>query len=341
MIKKSPTIEKILNEEEKISVPCPICFAEGKQTNDKVVANDGYPNVKFQNVICKTCGLTRINPRMSQKGYERFYKEAFFEYLDPYNRPAYVEEFENTTNDKYWTNGRRKIMPYIYGWLRPDLKTVLDIGAGYGTILYYLQKEKGMQCLGIDPDPESVKIAKEKFGVEIQDFTVEGYFEKHHEKFDVVILEQTFEHLLDPLVTLKEIKKRLTPEGFCYIGVPNAYKFGAPYSLYYQLAHTYNYTPYSLKKLAELAGLRVFDVRNPYGHPLEVLICHPDANYPTEREAVLNVGQDYKEVIREVLKKKWSEKTRFWAKNLLTNLLGKNIKEKVRLAVDKIFGYRY
>lgn len=341
MIKKSPTIEKILNEEKLENVECPICKAEGKKQNDKIIGKTGYPNVHFQSVICKNCGLARINPRMTQAGYERFYKEAFFEYLDPYNRPAYVEEFENLTNEKHWAPSRSKIMPYIYGWLKPTHKKALDIGAGYGTILYFLKKDKNMDCLGIDPDPESVKIAKEKFGVIVEDETVEGFFKKNTDKFDLIVMEQVYEHLLNPLETLKEIKKILTPDGFLYIGVPNGYKFAAPHSLYFQLAHTYNYTPYAFKKLVELAGLKIFDLRNPYGSPLELLICLPEANYPTEREAVLNVGKNYKEVLWKVRVKQYREAARFYAKNLLKNIFGKNFQEKVRKTIDTTIKYKY
>jgi 2-polyprenyl-3-methyl-5-hydroxy-6-metoxy-1,4-benzoquinol methylase len=278
---------------------------------------------------------------MTRKGYDRFYKEAFFEYLDPYNRPAYVEDFEKGADPKYWTYTRAKIMPYIYGWIKKEGGRVLDIGAGYGTILFHLKRDKNMNCLGIDPDPESVKIAKEKFGIEVQDETIESFFAKSTEKFDLVIMEQTFEHLMDPLWTLKEIKKRLSPEGFVYIGVPNGYKFQAPYSLWFQLAHTYNYTPYSLRKLAELAELRVFDLRGSDLHPLEVLICHPEANYPTERDSVLNVGKNYRGTLWEMRKKKYREGVRAILKKSITSLLGKDTKEKIRKFVDELIRYKY
>jgi SAM-dependent methyltransferase len=221
-------------------------------------------------------------------------------------------------------------MPYIYGWIKRDGLRVLDIGAGYGTVLLHLKRDKNADVLGIDPDPESVKIAREKFGVEIQDETAESFFKKNTDKFDLIIMEQTFEHLMSPLETLKELKKRLYSDGFIYIGVPNGYKFGATMSLYFQLAHTYNYSPYSFKRLAELAGLRVFDVRDPYAHPLEVLLCHPDANYPKENNSVLNIGKNYKEVLWHLYSQKFIENTRGVVKNVLVNFFGVSFKDKIK-----------
>lgn len=340
MITSSPGIEKLLKEEKMEDVPCPICHAEGKKQNDKVVATYGYPNVHFQNVICKNCALTRINPRMTIKGYDRFYKEVFFEYLDPYGRPAYVEEIEQTTNDRFWTPTRKWLMPYILPWVKEGSK-VLDIGAGFGSVLYYLKKEKNTVGVGLEPDPESAKIAKEKIGIELLDETVESYFAKNNDIFDFIVLNQTYEHLLNPLETLKQLKERLTPEGLIYIGVPNGYRFGAPFYLFFQLAHTYNYTPYSFKKLAALAGLKVVNVRDPRRHPLEVLLSHPDANTPTERDEVLSVGQDYKDVIWEMRKKKYRENVRAVMKSILTKLFGPKIKESIRKIIDKTIRYRY
>jgi hypothetical protein len=96
-----------------------------------------------------------------------------------------------------------------------------------------------------------------------------------------------------------------------------------------------------LKKLAELAGLRIFDIRNPYGHPLEVLICLPDANYPHERETQLEIGKNYRDTLWEIKKKKYPESIRAILKNLLTNIFGQSIKEKIRFVIDKTLGYKY
>lgn len=338
MITKSPGIEKLLKEEVLEDVPCPICQAEGKNQNDKILGTHGYPNVKFNNVICKHCGLIRINPRMTQRGYDRFYKEVFFEYLDPYGRPAYIEEIEQTTNDRYWTPTRRRLMPYILPWVKERAK-VLDIGAGFGSVLYYLKKEKHIEGIGLEPDPESAKIAREKIGVDVVGETVESYFQKNKDTYDFIVLNQTFEHLLSPLETLRQLKDRLNPEGLIYIGVPNGYQFGAAHYLFFQLAHTYNYTPYSFKKLAELAGLKVVNIRDPLRHPLEVLLSHKDANTPTELEDVLNIGKEYSDVVREMRKKKYREYTRLFAKKIATKLFGTKGKEKIRQWIDGIIRY--
>lgn len=333
MITKSPGIEKLLQEEKMEHVPCPICFAEGKPENDKIVGTYGYPNVYFQNVICRNCALTRINPRMSLQGYDKFYKELFFEYLDPYERPAYVEELEQTTNDRYWTPTRKWLMPYILPWVKEGGR-VLDIGAGMGYVLYYLKKEKNTIGVGIEPDPESAKLAREKIGINVLDETVESYFAKNKDTFDFIILNQTFEHLLNPLETLKQLQERLTPDGLIYIGVPNGYKFGAPFSLWFQLAHTYNYTAYSFKKMAKLAGLKVVNIRDPLGHPLEVLLSLPTANTPTERESYLNVGSNYRNIVREMRYKKYRDFIRGKVKLIVVFLFGTGIKEKLRTLVD-------
>jgi SAM-dependent methyltransferase len=340
MLQKSPTIEKILKEEIEEDVPCPICAAKNISQNDKVLASTGYPNVKFTSVICKNCGLIRINPRMPESGFVRFYKEAFFEYLSPYDRPAYIDEIENTTNDKHWTPTRKWLLPYLLPWVKEGGR-VLDIGAGFGVLLYYLKKQKNIIGVGLEPDPESARIAREKIGVDVIDETIESYFQKNRsensseQKFDFIILNQAFEHLLSPLETLKEIKKRLSPEGVIYIGVPNAYNFTAPSSLLHQLAHTYNYSPYHLSEIARLAGLRVFNIRGTDLYPLEVLLCHPEANYPVENADRLAAGSDYKVILFRLYRHKLIEDSRTLAKNILNDVFGEKVKNKIRNIIDK------
>jgi SAM-dependent methyltransferase len=331
MIVKSPGIEKLLKEEKIENVLCPICEAEGKKQNDKILATYGYPSVNFQNVICKDCGLIRINPRMTLSGYDKFYKELFFEYLDPYGRPAYVEEIENTVDDTKDTPTKRNEIPYLLP-ITKEGGRVLDIGAGFGQMLYLLRKHKNILPTGIEPDPESRKIAKEKMGLDLSHETIEEFFKNSNEVFDLVIMEQVFEHLLSPLWTLKEIKKRLAPDGYVYIGVPHGSHPTHPYSLHFQLAHTYNYMPYSFAKLAELSGLKVVALKEPYKHPLKVVLAHKESTYKEEDKEKLEVGKNYKETIRNLKKIKYREFIGYYLKNF--------VPKKVKIALDKFIGYR-
>lgn len=318
-------------------VACPLCTAN----DDYVLATKGFPNdIEVRNVICKGCGLVRINPRMTQANYELFYKEDFFGYLNPFARHAYVTEMEHTRDDTYMTPTKKKLLPYVLPYVKED-GNVLDVGAGLGQMVYLLQKEKHVVATGLEPDPFSREVAKEKMGVELTDMTIEVFLEKNTQQFDFVFMDQTFEHLLSPLQALQGLAKFLAPEGVIYIGVPGTYNPAIHMSLFYQIAHTYNYTPHTMKLFAEQSGLKVIHVREPNGYPLEVMLAHKNSSYKEEIPERMVQGSSWKDVVRRLKRKRFLNNVRGVAKRVLTSAGGDSFKNTVKSFVDRLIGYRY
>jgi SAM-dependent methyltransferase len=318
-------------------VPCPLCTAN----DDHVLATKGFPNeIPVRNVICKGCGMIRIDPRMTRENYELFYKEDFFGYLNPFERPAYVEEIEHTRDENYMTPTKKKVLPHVLPYVKEGGK-VLDVGAGLGQIIYLLQKEKHVTAIGLEPDPFSRKIAKEKMGVELTDMIVENFLETNTEMFDFIFMDQTFEHLLSPLETIQGLAKCLSPEGVMYIGVPGAYNPTIHMKLFYQIAHTYNYTPHTMNLFAEKAGLKIINITDAEVYPLIALMAHKEASYPEVAKERVTAGSDWKDVVARHARKRFLNKLRGSVKQILIAVGGKSFKERVKLLVDRIVRYRY
>ncbi len=74
------------------------------------------------------------------------------------------------------------------------------------------------------------------------------------ERFDIVYCIHTLEHCLQPYVVLCEVMRVLRRGGRALIVVPNAYR--NPADMYDQ-EHIYSWSPFSLPRLVEMAGLRV------------------------------------------------------------------------------------
>ncbi len=330
------TLDKDYQDMPHESVPCPLCDVP----NDYVLAKRGYPDVPLINVLCRTCGLIRINPRMTAEGYEQFYQDDFFTYLNPYSRPAYIEEIERTTDDTYETPSKRLILPYIRDYVKEN-GNVLDVGAGFGQMVYILRKEKNVSFVGLEPDPGSRSVAKEKMGIDLLPIMVEEFLDTNTQTFDFIFMEQVFEHLLTPLATLKRLANVLAPEGVIYIGVPNGYDPQVPMALFYQLAHTYNYTPATLKKFADAAGLKIISIRDPLGNPLEALLARKDSSYPEEDASRMVAGSDWKDVARRLTRKQRINTLRSFGKKVLTGVFGNTGKERVRRVIDSLIRYRY
>lgn len=74
--------------------------------------------------------------------------------------------------------------------------------------------------------------------------------------FDEVILDQVLEHLTNPRLTLKEVRRVLDKSGYCYINVPDAERYNDLY-FYIMREHVQHFTLNDLKLLTEKNGFEL------------------------------------------------------------------------------------
>lgn len=135
---------------------------------------------------------------------------------------------------------------------------VLEIGCSTGIMLSLLQREK-WQVKGVELSVKAAEIANKR-GIQVltQDFMKV----KISEKFDVVILNHTLEHLENPAEVIKKVKNLLSPGGLIYIDVPNfgglsAKLMGKNWPLLLPNEHLWHFTEKSLKILLEKLGFKI------------------------------------------------------------------------------------
>jgi len=95
--------------------------------------------------------------------------------------------------------------------------TLLDIGGSTGIVAAHVAKEFGLTGTLIDPAPLEVEQAQ-RLGLE----TVTGLVEEHdfgRRRFDVVIICQTVDHLLDVAGTLTRVRQLLSDKGLLFIDI--------------------------------------------------------------------------------------------------------------------------
>jgi SAM-dependent methyltransferase len=107
----------------------------------------------------------------------------------------------------------------------------LDLGCGVGALTTDLVRRGSIHAVGIDPDGERIRIARlaatlfqphlvdrvEYRAERIQDLDGDA-------RFDVVVSRDTFEHIHDLPVVLREIARVLRPGGRCYVGFGPLYR---------------------------------------------------------------------------------------------------------------------
>jgi len=104
---------------------------------------------------------------------------------------------------------------------------VLDLGSGPGIVSLALAHDHGRDVTCLDADPAAIEHIEEVGGVRaaIRDLSDPSWFEGLDEDpFDVIILADVLEHLVDPAVLLRSIKDAqvLSESGRLVVSFPNA-----------------------------------------------------------------------------------------------------------------------
>ena len=122
---------------------------------------------------------------------------------------TFYKHFQDNWDDQLF---RERILQY----LKPEHK-ILDLGAGAGIVPQMAFRGLVKRVVGLDPDP---RVASNPY----LDDAVASYAEVlpfQGETFDVIVSDNVFEHLSDPVTVLKEVKRVLKPGGYILLKTPN------------------------------------------------------------------------------------------------------------------------
>ena len=155
---------------------------------------------------------------------------------------AFHHDREKTFGQQY-RNCERSVLPFIESIIPPDEKRVLEIGCGEGGVLKPFL-EKGCWCWGIDLNESKIQYAmgamrrevtKERAFFAPMDIYDHTIFERVQDRFDIVILMNTIEHIPDHERLLKRINRLLAKQGVVFIAFPPWFM---PYGGHQQLTHS-------------------------------------------------------------------------------------------------------
>lgn len=200
---------------------------------------------------CKNCGLVFLNPMPNDKELAAFYpEESYYSY--------HIDIYKKTPVKNFF----KSLLLMDNSVIEPKFKKpgkILDIGCGNGWTLFQF-KSKGWSVFGVEPSKVGAKAGNDA-GLNIfNGELIEANYQTS--SFDYVRSNHSFEHIHNPIETLKEIDRILKPNGTLLIGIPNIsginskvfkkywYYLGAP-------VHTFNYNEKTISEILSKNGFEV------------------------------------------------------------------------------------
>lgn len=203
-------------------------------------------NQPLETVICKTCGLVAHGQIPSDEELARYYATEY--------RQSYHGEM--TPSDRRvmraWNNGER-IFSQLQPYIEPDME-VFEVGAGIGCTVKVFELN-GHTSRGIEPGEGFQNYSQQQL---LTDVVRGDLFEQPRDKsHELILLVHVIEHFNSPRKALEYIRGMLSDDGLFYVECPNIAAPFARRSKMFHYAHIHNFTPASLKMLAESCGFKL------------------------------------------------------------------------------------
>lgn len=220
-------------------VACNLC---GSREHAVLGTRDRWLN-PLTNVICTHCGLIRVDPMPTDAELDRYYTDHY--------RLHYQSTMEPTPKTiERGRKGAEARLSFLSKLVKPGGR-VLDIGAGGGEFLAEA-KRLGYEVEGVEPSVGFARYAERTYGVKVH-ISPLNRIDFGGRKFDLVHSFHVFEHLRDPLASMKLVHSLLVPGGYFFVAVPNMAEKRTPTGMFH-FAHVHGFAYESLRMMAEKAG---------------------------------------------------------------------------------------
>lgn len=227
---------------------CPACGHQD-QIHHLHVVDHFLSKESFELKRCLACQLVFTTPRPSIEKIGDYYKSE--DYVSHSStKKGLVNSVYNWVRN-YTLNKKVKLISSLVSG-----RQLLDIGAGSGHFVGRA-KTAGYSVLGLEPDADARKVAKDLNGVDLENLN--RLYELSPATYDVVTMWHVLEHVYNLSDDVKQIASLIQTNGVWVIAVPNytsfdATYYGAHWAAYDVPRHLYHFEPNSIIPLIEKNG---------------------------------------------------------------------------------------
>jgi hypothetical protein len=188
---------------------CNLC---GSSQTSEVARRDRYG---FEAVLrlCDRCGLGFLSPRLTRAEYGRFYEGVY----RPLVSAHHGRRIDSNTVQVEQRAYAAELVGFLRSLLDPAPRSVIDVGGSTGVVGGTLGESFGAKVTVLDPAPAELAVA-EANGME----TIAGFVEEFspgRRTWELVLLCQTIDHLLDVRGALVSLAGMIAPGGHAFVDV--------------------------------------------------------------------------------------------------------------------------
>lgn len=230
-------------------------------------------------VECMDCGIIFIHPQPTPEEIILMYSKEYFKRdFRCGHAGSYFDD--QTLNNVADHRLLQRIQQY-----KPTGR-FLEVGCAGGAFLH-AARTVGYTVTGVEISEDAAQFARQRFGLDVvtADATRAGF---HNESFDLVFLGDVLEHLPEPVATLLEIKRIMTPEGIFIIKCPMqtnglfsrlgflAYNaVGLTAKVHLPPYHLFEYRPRSITYLLNRCGFQITSKKQGLIPPSKIVLRGP------------------------------------------------------------------
>jgi len=203
---------------------CPLCTSSQKDVLFEQIfyANSLTLMNGYKVVVCASCGFCFADEIPTQTEFDLYYEQMSKYEYDRYDNHPSGDQMKHYT----------KIVNFIEPHLTDKNVSILDLGCSTGGLLSIFKQRGFSNLLGIDPSPACVNSMQRLFGI---DARVNNFSELTDEKkYDLVILSEVLEHIVNLKEILTKIRSILSDRGYLFVEVPDSERWEAQISAPFQ-----------------------------------------------------------------------------------------------------------
>ena len=243
-----------------IKKKCILC----KNEKFQLISKKTRDSKKHKIIRCLECDHMQLFPVPTLNEDKKFYDENL--------------QSKNINDVGSIKRARRKMMPdntrraELVSKIITKRSRILEIGSGHGFFLD-IMKKNGYDITGSEISKEKRKYSKKVTKVPVLDININEKI-PITKSFDIVVLFHVLEHITDPVILLKNIKKLLKPKGKVLVEVPNCDDFHLGLNkfykeFYWERAHIHYFNSKSLKTVINLGGFKGIKITGVQRYSIE------------------------------------------------------------------------